>query len=157
MGCAVAEPAVMIARERWLDAWPEIEPLTQAHNAEVAWPGDAPAKAVPAIYAAAEAEGRIACFTLRLVGELIGYAWFWIYHCPQHDGEVRASMDLVYLRPDCRLGSTGTRFLDSCFDALTAAGVRTILVGVRLGRDFGPILRRLGFVPTEIVYARRTA
>lgn len=157
MVAAASSPTVVIARERWIDAWPEIEPLSFAHHAEVAWPGEAPPCAVPAVFAAAEEQGRLVCFTLRLDLELIGYAWFWIYEDPQHAGERRATADALYLRPDCRLGTTGTRFLAACCDALTAGGIRVILIGVRAGRDFGPVLQRLGFAPTETTYARRSA
>lgn len=151
---------VAFSRELFAQAWVGIEPLVSAHWREVAYLGDTPpAVNVPA-YIDAEQHGRLVCFTVReqadgiQIGKLLGYATFWIGPFPQRHGQVGAWQDAVYIDPEARKGSVGIDFLHFCDAQLQAIGCHVVHHSVREGRDFSSILRRLGYVHAETVYAK---
>lgn len=151
---------VAFAREPFEQAWPEVSRLIDAHWREVAYEGDTPPKIDTAAYAAACREGRLVTFTVRdiepdgRVGALRGYATFWIGPFPQRQGLKGAWQDAVYLAPEARQGSAGASFLAFCDHHLEALGCHVCHHSVRAGRDFSGLLRRLGYVHAETVYAR---
>jgi L-amino acid N-acyltransferase YncA len=145
---------VAFAREPFAQAWTDIQPLVDAHWREVAYPGDtAPAIDVPA-YTEANLAGRLVVFTVRDGTGLVGYATFWIGPFPQRQGQIGAWQDAVYLTPNSRHGGSGTDFLRFCDAELEAMGCHVVHHSVREGRDFSTILRRLGYVHAETVYAK---
>jgi hypothetical protein len=153
----MGKPCISFASERWADAWRDAEALVAAHYAEVSGADEPAVAVVPSIYTEADDLGRMAVFTVRLAGELIGYAWFFTYQDPHHGGELVATADALYLRPECRVGQTGADLIRYCWGELLARGVRSVAIGVRPLRDFGPVLHRLGFAPAETTWVRRAA
>ena len=153
---------VAFAREKFADAWPGIEPLVLNHWKEVAYPGDTQPYVDVAAYVAACTDGRLKTFTVRdlpyagaaELGTLRGYATFWIGPFPQRQGMVGAWQDSVYLSPEARQGNAGTSFLAFCDAQLQHIGCHVVHHSVRDGRDFSPILRRLGYARCETVYAK---
>ena len=150
---------VSFTRDRFAVAWPGIEPLLAAHWREVAYPGGFPADDAPvadvATYLEADAAGRLVCFTVRAPGDsVVGYAMFWVGPFPQRCGMLAAWAEAVYLRPEARDGRTGAHFLRFCEEELRGLGIRVIHHSVRAGRDFSPVLDRLGYVQAEVVYAK---
>lgn len=154
---------VAFQREPFVQAWVGIEPMLAAHWREVAYAGGYPADQKPVadlpIYAAACAEGRLATFTVRQddgvqEGPILGYALFWIGPFPQRKGAIGAWQDAVYLTPEARQGHVGTDFLHYCDAQLGAIGCHVVHHSVREGCDFSGVLRRLGYVRAETIYAK---
>lgn len=145
---------VAFARETFAQAWGGIQPLVDEHWREVAYMGDTPPVVDVPAYTAANVEGRLAVFTVRDNGDLVGYATFWVGPFPQRQGVIGAWQDAVYLTPNARHGGHGTDFLRFCDAELGAMGCKVVHHSVREGRDFSTILRRLGYVHAETVYAK---
>ena len=97
---------------------------------------------------------RCACTGSVEPGQLVGYATFWIGPFPQREGIVGAWQDAVYLTPDARQGAAGIDFLRFCDEQLEQLGCHVVHHSVRDGRDFSGVLRRLGYVQAEVVYAK---
>lgn len=148
---------VLFQREPIGSLWPELLPLATAHWREVRWDLDSEANPDQAKLAAADDAGVYRIFTARQDGELIGYAAYWIAHHTQNSTSLEADADAIYLRPDRRIGRTGTDLIKYADEALRAMGVRMVYQHVRGARDFGPVLERLGYEPIETVYARKLA
>ena len=161
-------------REPFARAWPLIRPLVAQHGAEVAEPDeDPPVIDVPVYTAACERGMLVTCSAYHRAAPdgagdiadgtaegpefLVGYAVFWLNKMPQHVGQNGAWQDAVYLMPEVRRGSNGSRFLAYCERELVALGVQWIHHSVRPGRDFSPVLRRLGYRPVETLFAKRVA
>jgi len=145
---------VAFAREPFAQAWVDIQPLVEAHWREVAYQGDTAPAIDVAAYTEANLAGRLVVFTVRDSTGLVGYATFWVGPFPQRQGQVGAWQDAVYLTPLARHGGHGTDFLRFCDAELQAIGCHVVHHSVREGRDFSTILRRLGYVHAETVYAK---
>ena len=145
-------------REPFAVAWPDIAPLVAAHWHEVAYPGGFPADDTPQVdveaYQQAEDAGRLVFFTNRKAGKLLAYAAFWIGPWPQRKGLIGAWQEAVYMDKGSRHGGEGIAFLSRCDEALRALGVAVVHHSVRAGRDFTPVLKRLGYSQAEIVYTK---
>lgn len=145
-------------REAFATAWPGIAPLLAAHWQEVAYPGgfhaDEPPEVDAEAYQQAEDAGRLAIFTSRKAGKLLSYAAFWIGPWPQRKGMLGAWQEAVYMDKGSRHGGEGIVFLSQCDEALRSMGVSVVHHSVRLGRDFAPVLKRLGYSHVETVYAK---
>jgi GNAT superfamily N-acetyltransferase len=151
--------AVTFQREPIASLWPELLPLARDHWREVRWDDKTEADLDTARYEAAEAAGTYVIFTLRSTADgkpLIGYAAYWLTTSTQRRESLEAAQDGVYLRPDCRNGWLGYELMSEADKALRDAGIQIVYQHVRTNaRDFGPVLRRLGYEPIETVYARR--
>jgi len=136
--------------------WPELLPLARDHWREVRWDGDTEANLDCPRYEAAEAAGNFRVLTARLAdGTLIGYAGFWICTSTQQRGRLEASQDCLYVRPESRDGGLGSALIRAADRMLADHGVAIVYHHVRTGaRDFGPVLRRLGYEAIETTYAR---
>lgn len=137
--------------------WSELLPLASDHWREVRWDGDTEADLDCARYEAAEAAGTYRILTARLAdGTLIGYAGFWINHSTQLRTRLEASQDCIYVRPMSRDGGLGFAIIRAADRLLADLGVAVVYHHVRTAsRNFGPVLRRLGYAPIETTYARR--
>ena len=147
---------VAFAREPFELAWPGIEPLVMGHWHEVAYPGETPPVVDVAAYSCAGREGRLLTFTVRDMGDnaLCGYAIFWVGPFPQRMGTIGAWQAAIFLSPEARRGRDGIDFLHFCDTQLRAIKCHVVHHSVRDGRDFSPILRRLGYVRAETSYAK---
>lgn len=65
-----------------------------------------------------------------------------------------AQSDALYLAPAYRRGFTGVRLLQAAECALVAKGVKNIMQTCTVKKDFGVILRRMGYTNTETVYRK---
>lgn len=152
--------AVTFQRESIADLWPELLPLARDHWREVRWDDCTEFDPDCSRYDAAERAGSYAIFTMRSeAGEhgrpLIGYAAFWINRSTQRKESLEADQDAIYLRPECRAGWLGAELIRTADNALRAMGVAVVYHHVRTGiRDFGPVLRRIGYQPIETLFAR---
>ena len=145
-------------RERIDVIFDEVAALAEgAHHLEISYPGEHPLKLDRDAYAHGEASGAYRFFTARQqdTGRLVGYAGFWVLPTAHHVGVIQACQDGVYVDPDFRCGELGSDLLKYADENLRAEGVDVVLHFVRhFRRDFGPILRRLGYQPIEQVWAK---
>lgn len=146
---------VTFQKERVTDCFEEAFPLLLAHWAEVAHFKDIPLKPDWTLYAEVEAKGALRTYTIRESGKLVGYAVFFVRTNAHYADSVQAVQDIVYLDPDMRAPTTGIRFLAWCDEQLQAEGIEAVYHHVKRSRDFGPILRYLGYENIETVWVKR--
>jgi GNAT superfamily N-acetyltransferase len=144
-----------LAVESILDCWDELQPLAGAHFAEaMGWPGKTLCMD-RGLYEAATAAGTYLFCTARDESRaLVGYLAFFVgrhNHCDQ----LTAMQDGFYLAPDQRGGWTASELLTFTDDTLHLRGVELVIHGVRTGRDWSSLLRRLGYHQAETLWERR--
>lgn len=103
-------------------------------------------------YLQMEQAGVLICFIARSAGVIVGYAVFYCCEDPKH-GTPMAVSDAIYLHPDHRRAMNGIKLIKYADDHLQTFGIRR--VDFLVSRvDFGPVLERLGFKQTEVVYSK---
>lgn len=152
---AITDAGLIFAGESLESCWRDIAALTLAHDTEAA--GVDPMGEIDwDMLIQGEQRNALRLWTLRdFGGSLAGYAVFWLFTSPHHKGEFRACADAVFLRPELRTGNVGRQFLALAHEELRGLGVVAIVHSVRPGRNFGPVLMRLGFQPLEQLYIAR--
>ena len=146
---------IRIAQEDFAGWHAEGAPLFRAHWEEVgtfrdAVPLDVDVERIIEL----ERAGLWLSWTVRDAGVLVGYVCVLVTPHLHYRSTPQAFVDVVYLVPAVRGGGLGRRVLRQVMDALGHAGVRKIVLHVKLSHDFGPLLEQLGFVATETNYER---
>lgn len=100
--------------------------------------------------------GWIKTFTARSRGVLAGYAVFIIKEHHHYSLARWAIQDLIYLAKEHRKGWAGYRFVKFMDRMLEDDDVSVISMSVNYERDFGSLLARLGYTPSEMIFTRRT-
>lgn len=139
-----------ITPQLWLDILPQIA----AHWSELNPSSDIPFNPDVRTYEECDAAGILRIFTARHEGRLVGYSIFYVrpgIHCRD---VLMASHDALFVERSAR-GLTGARFIIWCDEQLRKEGVRTVSQNSRLDHDIGPMLKRLGYKPQEMVYVRQ--
>lgn len=131
----------------------EIEPLIRSHHHEVS-ADDLPMSPDWAGYAVLEESGSLAIFTVREAGALIGYATFIKSQMLHHKNVIAAHCDMIYLDPAFRAGPRAFNLIRHCEQELKLCGVRKLMWGVKIRRDWSPVLKRLGYEAEEIVLSK---
>jgi len=140
--------------ERITERWDDLAPLSAAHFAEAA---DLPPGHGLSLdqdgYAAAERAGAHALFTARDGGALVGYlSMFLRRHI--HATVLSAYQDGIYLAPTHRQGWNAQGLISYADAWLRERGVGIVYHFAPTAHDYGPVLRGLGYNPTEIVWSR---
>lgn len=143
----------------------ELTPLLREHYVEVAHFKQIPLDPDFGRYDELEKAGILRVFTARRpchiarqaghIGPLIGYAIFIVNRNLHYRRSLQALQDVLFFTSDSRAGLAGFRFIKWCDKQLKAEGVEAVYHHVKLARDFGPVLERLGYEKVESVYARR--
>jgi len=139
--------------ESFFDSIEEAKPLMLAHVAEV---GRFPPEKFSLyydIYAAVEKAGLLRCFSVREGNKLVGYATFFITPHVHFSGVIVAIQDSLFIDPTYR-GQASVEFLDWCDQQLRADGADAISRHVTIRKDYGKLLKRLGYEPWETNYIR---
>lgn len=125
--------------------WSEVGSCPQVHPLDVD----------TELYAAIEHAGALHITTAREAGtKLVGYAIYFVQRYPHVQQLCMAQSDALYLHPDYRKGFTGLRLLQAAERALAGRGVRNIMQTCTAKKDFGVLLRRMGYINTETVYRK---
>ena len=152
----LATSSVCFQIEKWGDALPELGPLFHELWADVAVDQDRfTAKCDEAKYAALEQAGILHLVTARTEGKLIGY--FLMFVTPNahyHGAGLMGFTDMFYLRPEFRRGNTGMKMFAFMEQTLRDKGVVKLYTSHKLHRDRGPMLKALGYKPTDMVYSK---
>jgi hypothetical protein len=139
--------------EAYSDAIEEMRLLYPAHWAEVAHDTDSlPLDVNYERYLQLESAGMLHVAVARQDGYLVGYHIF-VIRAPQHyKSTVMAFSDATYLKPGCRKGFAGVRFLRFAADSTRSAGAKGVYMSSTSRLPFGKILEWLGFTETERIY-----
>lgn len=141
--------------EPWASVLPEMMGLWPAHWAEIA--GDKDKIALdPDLekYAAMDARGVLHVMTARKAGELVGY-YVWVVETHLHyRTTLMGFADIYWLRPDCRKGFAGVRFIKESEKHIKSLGVKKLFSATKCWLDMSRIFERLGWKQTERTYCK---
>lgn len=146
------------ARERAPDLWDEIIPLLKEHWREIAFYQDLPLDPDVDAYNAMEEAGGLRCYTLRMCGELIGYAIYFVRRSLHYKSSLQASQDVLFILPQYRNSRYGLRLIEFADNELREEGVQVVYQHVKVTKsihDFGPLLARIGYTVMDRIHARR--
>ena len=105
-------------------------------------------------YLAKEEAGETALFTVRDDNKLVGYFLVFIGRHIHYQDHVFAQNDVIYVAPEYRKGFTGIKLIKFAEKCLKEDGVSVIQINTKFHKDFGSILKRLGYVPTDTIYGK---
>lgn len=132
--------------EPWSQCLPEMMGLWMSHWAEIGADTDK-FDFDPDLdrYAEMERQGQLHVVTARRFGELVGY-FIWIIGTLLHHRTIKgAYSDAYWLRPDCRQGLQGLKFIKEAERSVRALGVKKLFSTSQPRLDLEPIYRRLGW------------
>lgn len=143
-------------RERIHDLWGELAPLLPEHWREVAYYADIPLDPDTERYEAIENAGGLRCYTARNSGRLVGYAFYFVGPHLHYKGAVVAQQDVLYVERSHR-GGLGLKLIMWCDEQLRAEHVQVVTHHVKNAPhlNFGPLLKRKGYEPTDTLWSRR--
>lgn len=151
----------------------ESSALTAQHWDEIAAHKDIPLDVDVESYLNAEASGLVRCYTVRAdihrtravgggqwvhqVGELTGYAIFFVRTNMHYRTSLQATQDVLYLHPSVRGTGDGLKFLAWCDEQLQAEGVQVVYHHAKPGHPAlaAALISKLGYSLAESIYARR--
>lgn len=100
-----------------------------------------------------EPTGDIIVVTARKRDRLVGYGIAFIGPFKQSKHVQYAEFDTIWLDPNQRNGSVGINLIKRLEQAiLDTKKVEFILAGHSFKKDIGPVLKRLGYKPAEVIY-----
>lgn len=145
--------SLVFSVEAYSDAIEGMRLLYPAHWAEVAHDTDSlPLDVNYERYLQLESARMLHVAVARQDGHLVGYHIF-VIRAPQHyKSTVTAFSDATYLKPACRLGFNGVRFLRFAADSTRGAGAKGVYMSSTARKPFGKILEWLGFAETERIF-----
>ena len=156
-------PRPTFQRELAVGLWAEIVPLLQAHKAEISHYPDIALDPDVALYNEVERQGALRCYTVRLDGELVGYAVFFVRAGLHYRGSLQAVQDVLFLWPDCRVSSIGYRLIQFAEAQLKGEGVQVVFHHIKakgclvstLFRGLARLLSLLGYELIDLIFAKR--
>jgi L-amino acid N-acyltransferase YncA len=140
--------------ENWSDCLPELKTLFPIHFKELALNQDK-VELAPRydVYSKMEKEGSLFVCTLRSFGVLIGY-FVGIINPSLHYGNcLECSMDIFFVKPECRVGNCGMKLFKAVRHELKRRGVQRWHVGSKVHSDASALFRRLGMTQVETYYS----
>lgn len=146
---------IAIQKESLGDVRAEIAPLLEMHYQELTCHKEA-IKLAPmwGQYEAIEKAGKLAVFTARESGDLVGYAAFFVAPHLHYADTLCATNDVLFLHPLYRRGATGIRLIRYCEDELKKAGVGKLTWHIKHSLDWSPILMRMGYASEEVMVGK---
>lgn len=146
---------VRLARESIATVIDEIQPLLEAHWREIAQYPDIPLDPNFDQYRLAETCGQLRIFTVRLEERLVGYAIYLLSPALHYSKSLQAKQDVLYLMPEHRTGRMGRRLIEFADEHLQRDRVQVVYQHMKPAHDFSPLLKRIGYELSEIIYSRR--
>lgn len=101
-----------------------------------------------------EKKKRLALYTARDEGKLIGVGMYLLYLHPQHFGMLSAICNTLGVNPDYRGKGVGTKIVQFAEIGLRDRGVKMVVHGYRTIYKTEPLFPKLGFVETERMYTK---
>lgn len=153
---ALEQDVITFQRERFnADLDLELLPLALEHNQEIGGViSDVVVKVPRQMYEQLDANDLLRIYTIREKGELKGYNIFAVILHPEYNN-LTAQHDAMFVHPSVRQGFNAMRFLRWCDDQLKKDEVLFVTQNVTVEKDYSPILKRLGYKPSETIYIKR--
>ena len=141
--------------ERYAQMIEEVKPLLIAHWEEIAMFKDK-IKLAPAFdkYKELDEKGGLHIITARLDGKLIGYHVAFVTPHPHYMNDLMSLTDIFFILPEHRKGLLGFRLFRFIEQEMKKLGVTKMMAGTKLNRDLGVLFERLGWEPTDRLYAK---
>jgi GNAT superfamily N-acetyltransferase len=106
-------------------------------------------------YDAMAARGELHLLTARSGNELIGYYVGIVKPHLHYKNSLTAYNDIIYIKPEHRLGMTGVKLFKEIERTLKERGVQRMYMNTKEHLNFGVILERLGYNKAESIYTKR--
>jgi len=136
-------------------AIPELQALLPLHYNELALNKDnVPLDPQYDIYLHRERSGEVIFVAARELGNLIGYFIGFIAPGLHYKTCLTCTMDIFYIHPDYRKGSSGIRLFRFVEQELRRRGVQRWFMGSKLHADSSALFKRLKAEPVEIYYSK---
>lgn len=152
-----ARPEATFQWEAFSQAFREIAPLTFANwNESGGFEKKLPFDPDWDRYFDFERTGILHVLTARVGGELAGYVACLVLPHIEHSTALCASVKTIFMAKEHRAGTLAIRLLKRALSDLSGKGVTIFTVADKGHRDgaFGEILKRMGFVVDETIYAK---
>jgi GNAT superfamily N-acetyltransferase len=148
-----SEPVFSV--EKYADVIAEAKPLLVAHWEEVALFKDR-IKLAPDFdkYEQMEKVGGLHICTVRVDGRMVGYHVAIVSRHPHYMNDIFSLTDIFFVAPDYRRGQLGLDFFRFIENEMKKLGVSKMMAGTKLHRDLDIMFRRLGWSPTDRMYAK---
>lgn len=150
----VMRPMVFQEEGYTFDLFNELLEMAEDHKDEVVPFEWMQVNANPTHYERASELGMLRIYTVRSKGEIVGYGIFNICRHPHFMDTVTAMQDLLYIKPEYRLGSTGKSFILFCEKKLREAGAVVVYQFTGLKRDLSGLFESMGYGLVQKVYAK---
>lgn len=151
---AAPESSWTIQPESFAETVTEGFPLFRAHAAEIGI-DKFPIPHVPALndYAQMERLGLMQWLTVRdPMGDMIGYAMCIFSPSSIFSGKVHACLEWIYVRPEHRSLAIASSLIRECEAEFARRHAASASISIWAERDFGPLLKRLGWAPLQTTY-----
>jgi GNAT superfamily N-acetyltransferase len=133
-----------------------VEELLVRHWQEISHFQDIPVEVNWPFYEQAEALDKLRTFTVRVEGELAGYAVYMVNRNPHYMSSLQSVQDVLYLAPEFRGGTRGYRLIKAADEALADEGVQCVYQHQKIAHPaLGRLLQKLGYEPVEIIWVKR--
>lgn len=131
-----------------------LQDLTRLHYHELCPYNDIPLSVDMYRLLRLEKVGILKFFTVRdSISKLVGYAIFNVATSTEYSTSLQASMQNIFIHPDYR--GQGGKFISWCDEQLKEMGVQVVYHHTKVKKDYGVLLKRLGYESMNIVYAKR--
>ena len=141
--------------ERVSMIWEEAAPLLEQHYHEIAHYQDIPLDPDRDAYLTMEATDRLRCYTMRDAGKLVGYVVF-LFGSLHYKSSRQARQDVLFVRPDHRIGMAGMRLIRFAEKRLRADGVQVVYHHAKIrATKVGKVLEAMGYELVDGLYAKR--
>lgn len=131
----------------------ELDRLSKLHYKEVAPYSDIELKVNWENYLKLEQAGVLKTYGIRKDKKLIGYAIFFVSPSLEYSDSLQATMNNIFIHPDHR--GQGLDFISFCDEQLKNIGVQVVYHHVKVKKDYGKMLERLGYEKMNIDYSKR--
>lgn len=104
------------------------------------------------VYEELDRQNKLLLVTARDGDKLVGYfLWFLVNHT-HYKHVLTAEEDLHFLLPNYRGRGLGFQLMQAACDAARERGAELLIVREKIGHEHPTLWKRLGFVPTDVIY-----
>lgn len=145
---------ITIDKENVMDIYEEMLPLLEAHFDEVGVYKEFTLDPEWNTYSCLEDEEDLVCYTVRDNGKLVGYVVYIMHPSLHYKDETFAEMDVIYLDPNYRGGTTAAQLLMDAEDYCYNHGATMITMRMKVYLAFETLAKDLSYDKMEYVYTK---
>jgi GNAT superfamily N-acetyltransferase len=147
---------VKIARESFASVIEEGKPFLQEHWEELATYSDIPLDPDYEAYEALDKQGLLWIYIVRLRGEIVGYAPYFVRHHLHYRKHIFATNDIIIVRKPYRNYGIGTALFDFIEDDMRVQGVAVVHHSTKLTHpELAMLLKSRGHEEVDHGFALR--